>query len=122
MPDDSALTAVLTQLSGIANAPMTAEQRETRAAPVLTAAGVTTADIIESSKRADLPWNVSKAAAFGIPVETWMQGISVVCEPAPQTVGELLDCLHRADSAAAMLKAGYRPSRDTAGRLSWARE
>jgi hypothetical protein len=120
MIDDEQLTKILIELSGIAQAPMTAEQREMRATPVLTAAGVSVGDIVEALRRSDLPWNAGRASSHGITQEQWQQAIEMYCNPTPSSVPALLDVLHRIEAAAPMLKAGYHPVRGAAG-LNWSR-
>lgn len=120
MIDDQKLGLLLTELSGIAQAPMTAEQREMRATPVLTAAGVNVGDIVGGLRRSDLPWNAERARAHGITQEQWQQAVEIYCSPPPSSVPGLLDTLHRIEAAAPMLKAGYQPVRGAAG-LNWSR-
>jgi len=121
MADKDAITQLLDQLDGIANAPMTAPQRQMRAAPLLPAAGVSVADVAEALTREDLPWNRRKAAEYGLSVEAWLSAVAAVSPAPTDSLIELLDRLHKIESAAAMVKAGYRPSLDPAGRLAWQR-
>jgi hypothetical protein len=121
MADDTALSALLSELLGIASAPMTAAQRLSRAEPLFAQAGVSMDEVRRHLGRADLPWNVAKAEAFGISPETWLQAIETVAPPPDAGLGRFLDSLHQAESAAAMLRAGYVPSRTAAGKLDWQR-
>ena len=120
MIDDIAVSALLTELSSIANAAMTADQREKRAAPVLAAAGVTVADVMAALSQPHLTWNIGKAGAYGIDIVRFLEGMHIICTDI-QTVPQLLDCIHRIEAAAAMLKAGYTATRDTTGKLAWSR-
>ena len=121
MADDRALTELLMQLDGIANAPMTAEQREKRAQALLDAAGVSVAEIADRVFRLSLPWNREKANEAGVGVQTWLIAMRTVCRKAAQSVTDLLDCLHKAEAAVQMLKAGYSSGRDDKGGLTWTR-
>ena len=109
MADDRSLTALLKQLDGIANAPMTAAERELRAQPLLAGAGVTPGEVLAALQREELTWNQEKAREYGVPVATWIQAIRAVQTGASETLGGLLYGLHRAESAAAMLRAGAYP-------------
>ncbi len=119
MTSDDALAGLLTQLDGIANAPMTAPERNMRAQPRLDAAGLTPQQIAAATARGDLPWSAAKAREYGISLETWLQAVHIVNLPASGSVTELLDRLHRAEAAAGLLKAGYTPDSGPAGRLVW---
>lgn len=121
MADDQAITNLLTELDSIANAPMTAAQRQARAAPLPEAAGVSIAEVVEGLAREGLPWNGKKAAECGITLAKWREAKQVVGIPAADSLDELLDRIHRAESAAQMLKAGYQPSADASGELAWRR-
>lgn len=120
MADDDTLTLLLTELDGIANAPMTAPQRQSRAAPLLPAAGVSVAEVIEALSREDLPWNRRKAAEYGLSVHGWLAAVSAVSATTTDSLLELLDRLHKIESAAQMIKAGYRPVTEH-GKLIWQR-
>ena len=122
MVDDRALTELLTQLDGIANAPLTAEQRKTRAQALLDAAGVNVAEIADRVFRVDLPWNQEKAKEAGVGVQTWLIAMRTVCRNAAQSVSDLLECLRKAEAAVQMLKAGYTSGRDDRGGLTWTRD
>lgn len=119
MPDDRALTELLTQLDGIARAPLTGEQREKRAQALLDAAGVNVTEIADRVFRLSLPWNQTKAAEAGVAVQTWLIALRTVCQRAAHSVGDMLDCLHKAEAAVQMLKAGYTARRDDEGGVSW---
>lgn len=119
MADDEATSHLLWQLDGIANAPMTASQRERRAQPLLDAAGLSAAEVARATARAELPWNTRKAQEYGVPPETWLRAVSTAELPTSESLADLLARLHRAEAAAGLLKAGYTPSRDPSGRLIW---
>lgn len=119
--DDTTISAALAELDSVANSAMTASQRAARAEPILKAAELTVADIVAASHRKDLPWNVNRAQAFGVSVEAWLLSLETVCDPEPQSLPELLECIRRGESAAAMLRAGYRPGRDASGNVTWTR-
>jgi hypothetical protein len=119
--DDTTISAALTELASVAASAMTASQRVARAEPILKAHGLTVADLVGACHRKDLPWNVNRATAFGISGDDWQLALHVVSDREPTNVEEVLEALHRAESAAAMLRAGYRPSRDASGTLSWNR-
>ena len=122
MPDDAAaISAVITELDGFANAPMTADQRLSRAQQVLSVAGLSLDDLKQALSNHGLPWKQSKAAAFGVTPEQWQEALNVAGVPEVRDVAELLVALHRAESAAAMLRSGYRATRDASGNLAWAR-
>ena len=121
MADSTAVSAALAELVSIANAAMTSDQRVTRAAPVLSGAGLSVGDVIGALQSPDLAWTVNKASAFGIPVQSWLEAVDIVCHPRPADLPGLLECLHKSESAAAMVKAGYRATRDPAGKVAWSR-
>lgn len=70
MPNDEALTTLLRTLDAIANAPMTAQERELRAKPAMEGAGTTPRAVLDALQRENLGWNLDKASEFGVPVET----------------------------------------------------
>lgn len=115
------ISAALTELLSVANAPLTAAQRESRAQAVLTAFGVTVADITATCHRTDLPFNVNRARAFGISDEDWQTAMHVSVDHEPETLDELLEALRRAEAAAGMLRSGYRPVKDASGKVNWTR-
>ncbi|MEX0682796.1 MAG: hypothetical protein WD904_13555 [Dehalococcoidia bacterium] len=119
--DESVLYEVLTELSGVASAPMTVQQREMRAAPVLAAHSVTLSDLVEALRSTDLPWNRAHAKAFGVDEAGWQQALDAAGLADVDSVAGLLTTIHGAEAAAAMVRAGYRPSRDDSGRLNWSR-
>ncbi len=121
MANDETLTELLDQLDGIANAPMTAGQREMRASPLLAAAGVTVTDVIAAMGRADFRWTLEKARECKVSVETWLAAVQAVGASPTDSLTELLDRVHRAEAAAEMMKAGYWSAVDAAGRLTWNR-
>jgi hypothetical protein len=121
MANDEALTELLDQLDAIANAPMTAEQREMRASPLVVGAGVTVSEIVVAMSRPDLRWTVDKARECKVSVETWLAAVQAVGASPSDSLPELLDRIHRTESAAEMMKAGYWAALDAAGRLTWNR-
>lgn len=121
MPDESTLSAVITELDGFANAPLTAAQRLSRAEQVMSVNGVTLQDITGALLPDTLQWKRAKAAAFGVTLEQWQEALSIVRAHESTDVGSLLDALHRAESAAAMLRSGYKAKIDATGNLSWTR-
>lgn len=121
MADDEALTALLKQLDSIANAPLTAAQREMRAAPLLAAAQVAVPDVVTALGRADLRWTLEKAQEHGVSVETWLAAVQAMGASPTDSLIELMDRIHRTESAAEMMKAGYWAAVDAAGRLTWNR-
>ena len=121
MADDEVFTALLKQLDSIANAPMTASDREMRAAPLLAAAKLTVAAVVEAMGRADLRWTIEKAQECGVSVEMWLAAVQAVGASPTDSPVELLDRIHRIEAAAEMMKAGYWAAADAAGRLTWNR-
>ena len=120
MANTDALHEALVELFAVANSAMTRAQRVQRAAPVLPAAGHSVEDVVAAVRRVDLPWNADRAKALGVDASVWQVALSVAGLDEVQDVGGLLDMMHRAEAAAAMLRAGYRPERDATGRLRWA--
>lgn len=118
--DNERISELLAELDGIANAPMTAEQRLQRAEPLLKLSGIDLERIKEALSQASLPWNQGRAKAYAVTPETWLEAQRAVDLPASASLAELIDRLHKAEVAAAMLRAGYRPQRDAGGRLTWA--
>ena len=121
MADDTTLTKVLTELDGIANAPMTASQRLTRAQPALSTASLSAAELANRWTREDLLWNHRKATEHGIPQSQWQEALRLAATASAADLATLLDSLHRAESAANMLKAGYKGTRSASGELAWTR-
>jgi hypothetical protein len=105
--DADVLSALLTQLDRFAKAPMTGEERESRAksvlGPTLEARYVARAITSEG-----LAWNAAKASEHAVPTELWLQAVEAAGLPTCTSVAELLEGMHRADSIADMMKAGYR--------------
>lgn len=118
MASEEAFTALLTQLEGIAKAPMTGPERELRA-KFLPEAGLSPSDVARATARGDLPWNQAKASEYGVDVETWLQAVHVVDLPASVSLADLLDRLHRAEAVVTLLKAGYSSGRNSVGLLTW---
>jgi hypothetical protein len=121
MADNDMLSLLLSELDGIANAPMTASQREMRAGPLLAEAGVSVEDLTRALVRRNLAWNQQKAERCGVPIETWQRAIRLVLQSPGRTLGDLLEQIHQAESVAGMLRAGYCAGRDAYGRLVWTR-
>jgi hypothetical protein len=121
LADDDIYSRTLAELDSIANAAMTAYEREMRAGPVLTQAGLSAADVCSALAGANLGWNERKASAFGVSPDQWLMALGVAGIGECDSLGKLLGVIHRAESAAAMLRAGYKPDRDGAGHLTWAR-
>jgi hypothetical protein len=119
MTDDAKCSALLAELDSIANSAMTGEQRETRAAPALNLSGISISDLKDCLEAESLAWNASKAKTFGVSPATWQRALYLAGVSAVQSLGDLLAALHRADAAAAMLRAGYKGERDAGGNVSW---
>ena len=90
-----------------------------RAAPLV--AGVDVAALCEALTSEKLGWNQRKASAFGVPGADWQKALNVAGLNECDSLGELLGVIHRAESAAAMLRAGYKPERSESGALRWTR-
>jgi hypothetical protein len=121
MADDETLTELLDQLDAIANAPMTGAQREMRAAPLLTGAGVAVSEVVTAMSRPDFRWTLDKARECRVTVDTWLAAVQAVGATPTDSLSELLERIHRAEAAAEMMKAGYWAAVDAAGRLTWNR-
>lgn len=121
MVDNQSLSAALVELEGIANSPMTAPQRLSRARPVLAATRLELPGVVAAAMDASVPWNAAKAARHGLTPEQWQEALALSGIADSTGLGEFLDALHRADAAAAMLKAGYSGKRAAGGDISWAR-
>ena len=119
MPDDATLTALLIRIDGVANAPMTAYQRDIRAQGLLAEAGVTVPDIVRAMRRRDLSWNARKAQECGVDVDTWLQAARIVNQSSRESLCDLLERIHQMEAAVSMLRAGYIAGRDVHGRLVW---
>jgi hypothetical protein len=120
MVDKDTYSAALTELDSIANAAMTEAQREMRAAPLLSG-GLEMADLCAALESESLEWNVKKALVYGVSVADWLEALEVSGLKKCDSLGTLLGVIHRAESAAAMLRAGYRPTRDAGGTVGWTR-
>ena len=121
MANDETLTELLDQLDAIANAPMTAAQREMRASPLVRGAGASVSEVVVAMSRPDLRWSIDKARECKVSVETWLAAVQAVGASPTDSLAELLDRIHRTESAAEMMKAGYWAALDAAGRLTWNR-
>jgi hypothetical protein len=120
MPDDTTIAAALTELDSIANAAMTSEQRVTRAQPIFGAA-LSLQDVLQALGRGDLSWNKSKAAEYSVSKEQWQQALELGGIAGSPDLSAFLKALHRAESAAAMLRAGYKASKGPTGAIAWIR-
>jgi hypothetical protein len=109
---------VLTQLCRIARAPMTASERALRARALL-ADDITLETLVAAVGRGDIAWSSEQAAEHGIDVQTWLEAVHVADLPNSDSLEVLIDRLHRAEAAAEILKAGYRPGRSAVGRFIW---
>ena len=121
MADDERYTATLTELDSIANAAMTEAEREKRAAPVLDKSRTHVNGLCTALTLDDLDWNVKKASASGINLAHWQEALDVAGLAECGSLGELLRVIHRAEAAATMLRAGYKPERDVGGTVGWRR-
>jgi hypothetical protein len=121
MADNDTYTATLAELDSIANSAMTEGQRELRAAPVLDKASVHVNGLCTALALEDLDWNRAKAVAAGVSLAQWQEALDVAGLEECGSLGELLGVIHRAESAAAMLRAGYRAVRGADGAVSWRR-
>lgn len=104
--DADVLSALLTQLDRIAKAPMTGRERELRAGAVI-GESLEAAYVAGAMTSNRLAWNSEKASEHGVPIEIWLRAVAAADIPASASVGELLERMHRADSIAEMMKAGY---------------
>jgi hypothetical protein len=105
--DDDVLSALLTQIDRFARAPMTGEERELRATSIL-GPSLEARYVARAITSEALAWNVAKASEHEVPTELWLQAVEAAGIPACTSVAELLEGMHRADSIADMMKAGYR--------------
>jgi len=121
MLSEEALSELLSQLDGVANAPLTAYQREMRAQGLLLEAGVSVAQVAKAMLRYSLPWNQKKAADCGLSVDTWLEAARIVNQSPGESLCDLLERIHQMEAVAAMLRAGYVAGRDAHGRLVWSR-
>jgi hypothetical protein len=122
MTDNETLSLLLDELDGIARAPMTTSQRESRAGPLLAEAAVTIDELMRALARRNLPWNVRKAEEADVPIEVWQRAVRIVLQsPGGGNLRDLLEQLHQAQHVALMLRAGYCAGRDAYGRLVWSR-
>lgn len=121
MTDTEVYSAILTELAAVGASPMTGPQREMRAAPVLKQAGVSLPQLRDELAKPELAWNQSKARSLGVSVADWQRALQVARLSECSSVGELQGVIRRAEAAAAMLRAGYRPERSDRGDQSWTR-
>jgi hypothetical protein len=112
------LSQVLTELTSIANAAATAYERDRRARPVLTENGLTLDEVKTALGDPSLDWNVGKALEFKISGESWQTALRVSGLGEVDSMDGLLKLLHKAASAAELIKAGYEPTM-VAGQLTW---
>lgn len=104
--DADVLSVLLTQLDRIARAPMTAQERELRAKSTL-GESLEAKYVASAMSSEELGWNGEKASEHGVPIDVWLRAVTAAEIPASTSVGQLLDRMHRADSIAEMMKAGY---------------
>jgi hypothetical protein len=121
MADEAQVHEALIELFGVANAPLTLPQRVQRGAPVLGRIGMTVEELIETVRREDLSWNLERARALGVSAAVWQDALTAAGLDAVSDLASLLDVMHRAEAASAMLRSGYAPKRDPDGRLNWSR-
>jgi hypothetical protein len=116
--DFEAYAALLRQLDRIAKAPMTRQERELRARTVL-GENVKLSDLLAATASETLSWNAEKASEHGAEVSLWLRAIDVAGLRTSDSVGDLLDRMHRADGIAQMLRAGYAAGVDPLGGRTW---
>jgi hypothetical protein len=97
---------------------MTGAERELHANSLL-AGDVTLEALTAAVSRGDLEWSQQQAFDHGIDVEAWLEAVHVADLPGSESMAVLIDRLHRAEAVADILKAGYHPTRNRAGRLVW---
>jgi hypothetical protein len=114
------MTALLKELISIANSAAIAVNRELRARPLLSEHGVAPPDVAEALLSNNLNWNAEMAHACGISAEQWRVALRVSGLEEVDSLGELLEVLRRAESAARMIRAGYQPDKAD-GHLVWIR-
>ena len=121
MLSEESLSELLSRLDGVANAPLTAYQREIRAQGLLSEAGVSVAQVAKAMLRYTLPWNQRKAVECGLSVDTWLEAARIVNQSPGDSLCDLVERIHQMEVVAAMLRAGYVAGRDAHGRLVWSR-
>lgn len=119
MTTEVALDQLLSYLDGVSKEPLVEEFRVAKAEATLKQRDLSVAQAVQALRSPQLPWNQRKASALGVDVATWLAAQEAVELPQAATAAELLRRLRHAESAASMLKAGYRPSRDLNGKLAW---
>jgi hypothetical protein len=119
MMDNETLSVLLDELDGIAKAPMTSSQRESRAGALLAESAITVDEIMRALPRRNLPWNQRKAEELDVSIETWQRAVRIVLQSPGGTLRDLLERLNQSQSVAEMLRAGYCAGRDAYGRLVW---
>jgi hypothetical protein len=117
MPTDPVISSVLTQLSRIARAPMTPAERELRARSLL--GDLAPETVAAATATGETEWNRRQASDQGIDAEMWLQAVHIAGLPNSDSLSTLIDRLHRAEAAAEILKAGYRPGQGAGGILAW---
>ena len=105
--DADLLSPLLTQLDRLAKAPMTGQERELRAKSVLGPA-LEARYVARAITSEGLAWNAAKASEHDVPTELWLQALEAAGIPKCTSVADLLEGMHRADSIADMMKAGYQ--------------
>jgi hypothetical protein len=121
MATDSEIHEALLELFSVANAPLTPPQREKRGQPAFDALGMSAAEVVRTLRQPELPWNKHRADALGVSAETWQGALTAAGIDGVSNLAGLLDTMHRAVAAAEMLKAGYKPVKDAAGKPGWAK-
>jgi hypothetical protein len=101
------LSPLLTQLDRISRAPMTGQERESRANSIL-GDTLEVRDVAGAMTREELTWNAEKASEHGVPIGLWLGAVEAADIPASATVAQLVERMHRADAMAEMIKAGYQ--------------
>ncbi len=119
MANDQTATALLSQLDGIANAPLTAAQRDARARQLLEAAGVSAGELAKAMSRFALTWNQRKASECEVTIEIWLEAVRITGQSPGKSILDLLSRIHQSEVAAKMLRAGYVSGRDVHGRIVW---
>jgi hypothetical protein len=120
MPADESINKILTELAAIAKAPMTPEQREQRSRG-LVSGEVGVEALAQATARADLAWSLEMARIHNVDVATWLEAVGAVGLAGSDSLGSLLARLHATESAADLLRSGYKPERGPLGELKWSR-
>lgn len=119
MANETEINEALIELFAVANAPLTPPQRVQRAKAVFESLSMSMPELIDTLKRQDLRWNMDRARALGVSDERWQEALTAAGIDNVTDLSGLLDAMHRAEAASAMLRAGYAAGKDPAGKLSW---